>query len=159
MNENVKKLITVGWELFTRIFMKYEILEKMPVDIGVGDKLKAAQIHTIEAIGKEYGNTVTALSSYFMITKSAVSQITAKLHKMGYIAKTKKKGNDKEIILELTKKGWKAFNLHEDYNQPVLDDLIRFEDKYSEDEIRSFLSILNDIDLLLNKFIDEEKTK
>lgn len=159
MSEKDKELIKAGWALFTRIFMKYDILEKTPIDIGAGDKLNAAQIHTIEAVGKEYGNTVTALSSYFMITKGAVSQITSKLHKMGYIAKTKKKGNDKEIILELTKKGRKAFDLHEEYNQPTLNDMMQFGDKYSEDEIRSFLSILNDIDLLLNKFIAKEKNK
>jgi DNA-binding MarR family transcriptional regulator len=156
MSEKDEELIQEGWALFTRIFMKYDILGKAPLEISASEKLSASFIHMIEAVGKGYGNTITTLSKYFMITKGAVSQIITKLHKMGYIAKTKRKGNDKEIVLELTKKGWKAFELHEKRNEPTLDDLKGFLDNYSEDELRSFLSILTDIEHLLNKFIPQQ---
>jgi DNA-binding MarR family transcriptional regulator len=159
VNEKDQDLLQEGWGLFTRIFMKYDVLEKEPIDIGNGDKLNAAQIHLIEAVGKGYGKTVTTLSGYFMITKGAVSQVVSKLHEMGYVAKTKRKGNDKEIILELTEKGWMAFVIHEKYNESTISDLMQFRDKYSEGEIVSFLKILNDIDHLLSKFITEEKKK
>lgn len=152
-------MIQQGLALFTRILMKYDALEKEPLDMGNGDKLHASHIHTIEAIGKEYGKTVTALSEYFMITKGAVSQVISKLHKNGYISKIKKKGNDKEIILELTKKGWKAFELHEKINGAVMDDLMQVGDKYSSAEVTSFLKMLGDIDLLFSQFIANEKKK
>ena len=71
--ENGKDLIMQdGLAIFTRILMKYDALEKEPLDMGNGEKLSAVNIHTIEAIGKEYGKTVTTLSEYFMITKGAV---------------------------------------------------------------------------------------
>ena len=85
-------------------------MEKEPLDVGNGDKLTASHVHTLEAIGKEYGKTVTALSGYFMITKGAVSQVISKLHQEGYVAKLRKKGNNKEIILELTESGIKLLH-------------------------------------------------
>jgi DNA-binding MarR family transcriptional regulator len=155
--ENGKDLMQEGLAIFTRIFMKYDALEKEPLDMGNGEKLSAVNIHTIEAIGKEYGKTVTALSEYFMITKGAVSQVITKLHKDGYVSKVKKKGNDKEVILELTKKGWKAFELHEKLNEAAMGDWTQIRNKYSADEAASFLSILGDIDLLFSQLIIKEK--
>ncbi len=159
MKETDQDLVREGWEIFTRIFMKYDILEKSPIDIGTSDRLNAAQVHTIEAIGKGYGKTVTALSGYFMITKGAVSQVVSRLHKMGYVAKTKKRGNDKEIILQLTDKGRVAFQLHEKYNEATIAELMRLLNKYNHSEIRAFLTVLNDIDGMLTGFVVEERKR
>lgn len=159
MTEMERDLIRQGWELFTRIFMKYDILEKSPVDIGMGDRFNGAQIHMIEAIGKGHGKTVTALSGYFMVTKGAVSQIVTKLHKMGYVTKTKRKGNDKEIILELTEKGRLAFEMHEKYNESTVAELMKLRQKFSPEEILAFLNILNDVDRMLMGFVAEEKKR
>ena len=157
MPENDQDLMRGGWEIFTRIFMKYDILEKAPIDLGTGDKLNAAQVHMIEAIGKGCGNTVTRLSAYFIVTKGAVSQIVSRLHQLGYIAKTKRQGNDKEIILELTGKGRAAFALHEKYNEATVAALMQLREKYSPAEIQAFLSILSDIDGMLLGFVSEER--
>ncbi len=157
VTEKDQHLLQEGWALFTRIFMKYDILEKSPIDLGTGEKLSAVHVHMIEAIGKGYGITVTALSGYFMITKGAVSQVISKLQKMGYVNKTKRKGNDKEIILRLTEKGQGVFELHEKNNASTISDLMKLKEKYSQAEILAFLNILNDVDGLLSKFIAEEK--
>jgi len=157
MTEMEKELVRQGWELFTRIFMKYDILEKSPVDIGTGDKFNGAQIHMIEAIGKGKGKTVTALSKYFMVTKGAISQIVSRLNKMGYITKTKRIGNDKEIILELTEKGRQAYRMHEKYNESTVSELMQLREKYTQAELLTFLSILNDLDRMLMGFVVEEK--
>jgi DNA-binding MarR family transcriptional regulator len=159
MNRKQQDLMQEGLAIFTRILMKYDALEKEPLDMGNGEKLSAVNIHTIEAIGKEYGKTVTVLSEYFMITKGAVSQVITKLHKDGYVSKVKKKGNDKEIILELTKKGWKAFELHERLNEVAMGDWAQIRNKYSADETASFLKILSDIDLLFSQFIAANEKK
>jgi len=159
MTEMDQDLLRQGWELFTRIFMKYDILEKSPVDIGTGERFNGAQIHMIEAIGKKYGMTVTALSGYFMVTKGAVSQIVTRLHKMGYVTKTKRKGNDKEIILELTGKGRVAFDMHEKYNESTVAELMKLRQKYSPEDILVFLNILNDVDRMLMGFVAEEKKR
>lgn len=157
MDEIFQELFHQGWELFTRIFMKYDLLEKSPIDLGTGDRLSATQIHLIEAVGKSKGETVTALSHYFMVTKGAVSQTVSQLTKLGYLRKIKRAGNDKEIILRLTEKGQAAFDLHEQYNRYTVQALMQFKEKYSQQEIRTFLSVLNDVDKLLTSLSNEEK--
>jgi len=159
MTDSDLDLMRLGWELFTRIFMKYDVLEKSPIDIGAGQRFNSAQIHMIEAIGKGYGKTVTGLSAYFIVTKGAVSQIVSWLYKTGYVTKTKRKGNDKEIILELTEKGWQAFNAHEKYNETAVAELLPLKQKYSLAEIATFLNILSDVDRILLGFVEEEKKK
>ncbi len=158
MKDNEPDFIQAGFALFTRILMKYDALEKEPIEIE-GGKLYASHIHMIEAIGKDYGKTITALSAYFMITKGAVSQVVTRLYKDGYLLKTKKKGNDKEIILELTKKGWKAFETHEKINAIVRSSLKQLRHKYSADEAAAFVNILNDIDLWFGQLSANAKKK
>ena len=153
------ELLQEGWALFTRLFMKYDILEKTPVDLGTGDTLSAVHVHMIEAIGKEYGTTVTALSGFFMITKGAVSQVIARLYKGGYVSKSKRKGNDKEIILKLTEQGQAVFDLHERNNSDTISNLLELGGKYSQAEVTAFLNILKDVDTLLGKFLPAGKGK
>jgi DNA-binding MarR family transcriptional regulator len=153
MTEKTKRLLLdQGIALFDRMFMKYEVLQKKPLDLGKAGKLHAAQIHMIQAIGEGRGETVTALSGFFMITKGAVSQIVTKLCGDGYIRRTRKKGNDKEIPLQLTAKGWNAFRRHQAYDQSAVRDIRRIGRRYSEREIRSFLNFLADIDRVFGRY-------
>jgi DNA-binding MarR family transcriptional regulator len=62
MSDKTKDFMKEGLALFTRILMKYDVIEKVPLDMGNGERLPASHIHMIEAIGTEYGKTVTALS-------------------------------------------------------------------------------------------------
>jgi DNA-binding MarR family transcriptional regulator len=133
-----------GGALLTRILLAYEIAEKQPVRIGGGIKLNAAQIHIIEAVGKGLGNTVTGLSRHFKVTKSAVSQIVSKLYRSGFLQKSRKKGNRKEILLSLTEKGRKAFMLHERLNESAFRRLDRMVGKYSDRELEVLLRMLKD---------------
>lgn len=156
MSETDKKLITEGWALFTRLFLKYDSLEKTPIDLGGGEKLTAAQVHTIEAVGKGFGETVTGLSEYFKITKGAVSQVVNKLHDGGYLLKIKRAGNDKEILLELTDKGKQIFDMHEQANQATLTMLEKLAEKYSEQEIKAFLAVLGDVDQIISQYLPKD---
>lgn len=159
MSESDHDLIRQGWEIFTRIFMKYDALEKPPLVLETGDAFSATQIHMIEAIGKGRGKTVTALSHHFMVTKGAISQTISQLVNMGTLTRIKRANNDKEIILELSEKGWLAFDLHEKFNQSTVAELYRLEEKYSREEIQAFINILNDVDQMLMGFVSEEKQR
>lgn len=144
-----------GFEVFTKIFMKYEMYGKQPRDIGHGIKINASNVHTIEAIGKGYANTVTSLSGYFMITKGAVSQVVSKLHKGRYIKK--REGANKVVILELTSLGRQVLKAHDKHHRSIVDKIKSLEKKYSKKEIETFLHILLDVDYYLGEFIEKMK--
>jgi len=149
------KYVNKGFEVFTRMFMKYDILGKRSLEIGKGVKMNASHVHTIEAIGKGYANTVTSLSGYFMITKGAVSQVISRLHEDGYIQKTQ--GNNKVVILELTDSGKHALKSHDKYNMSIVKKLQVVEDNYTKKELECFLNILTDVDRIFGEFIEEIK--
>jgi len=73
--------------IFIRIVNKYNRLESKALDFGTGDLLYPAEIHIIEAIGKNYGNTVNEICQKFGVTKGAISQVVHKLSKKGLINK------------------------------------------------------------------------
>ena len=147
-----EKYVNKGFEVFTRMFMKYDILGKRSLEIGKGVKMNASHVHTIEAIGKGYANTVTSLSGYFMITKGAVSQVISRLHEDGYIQKTQ--GNNKVVVLELTDSGKQALKSHDKYNMSIVKKLQVVEDKYTKKELECFLNILTDVDRIFGEFIE-----
>ena len=132
--------------------MKYEFASKRPLQVG--DRLLGpAALHAIEAIGKGYGATITALSEHFIVTKGATSQIIAKLATDGFVRKSKQNGNRRETRLELTPKGRNAFKTHERYGAPTLRELLRIMHRYPEKDIDAFLRVLTDIDCVFAKSI------
>lgn len=135
--------------------MKYDILGKQPRNIGNNIRINSSNIHTIEAIGKGYANSVTTLSHYFMITKGAVSQVVSKLHKEGYIKKIQ--AENKIVLLELTSLGKQALKAHDKYNLSVIRKLQIVESKYSSKEFDAFFRILLEVDNCFGEFIEEFK--
>ena len=118
MNERIelaKELV----ERFYQLMNKLNELEKSAYDFGIGEKMYPAEIHTIEAIGKNSGINVTELAKTLCITKGAVSQMIGKLKKRGFINKVKSLDNDKEVLLILTDKGQKAFEGHEQFHSAM----------------------------------------
>jgi DNA-binding MarR family transcriptional regulator len=144
MTAREKTLLREGQELLTRLIMKYDLIEKIPFEFGC-ERIPRAQLHMIEAIGKGYGATVTALADYFMITKGAVSQVVSKLCAKGFVAKSKGTSGGKEKPLRLTNKGRKAFDIHESYNE-LGPDILSCTKGYTDEEIRAFLDVLRGLD-------------
>ena len=137
---------------FTRIFFKYDLMEKAPIDLGSLGKLHSSEIHTIEAIGKNYGNTVTTLCRYFGITKSAASQVVSRLCRKGFLSKDKLPDNAKEVVLSITEKGKQAFDFHESLNVAYAGELTQIREKYTHEEAALFVRMLADVEELFERF-------
>ncbi|MCF8083209.1 MAG: MarR family transcriptional regulator [Deltaproteobacteria bacterium] len=101
---------------FIRIVSKYQALEKLPQDYGIGEVLYPAEIHAIEMIGKNPGMNVTELASGLGVTKGAVSQIIKKLNNKGLVAKYRDPRNEKAVLVGLTGRGRLAFDGHEAFH-------------------------------------------
>jgi DNA-binding MarR family transcriptional regulator len=153
MTARDEALLRESQELFARILMKFDLMEKLPFIFG-RESISRAQLHMIEAIGKGCGSTVTALAEYFMVTKGAVSQIVSKLCARGLVSKSRSGGGGKEVLLELTKRGWEAFEIHEGYSE-FGPDIISFAEKYEREELRAFLNVLKGLDELSGRLFAE----
>ena len=145
------RVITDIAQYVTKIKNKLNKLEKKSIDFGTGEKLYASELHTIEAIGNKYGNTVTELCNLFGITKGAVSQIISKLEKKQLISKERNRDYAKEINISLTEKGWVIFKSHKELHNKMDVAFLSFMKTIPEDQLNTFLSILKNME----KYIDE----
>ncbi len=142
---------------FIRITKKFNELEKMAIDVGIGEKLYPSEFHVIVAVGIGYENTVTGLSKRLEITKGAVSQVVNKLHEKGFINKERNKDYGKEIILSLTEKGHNAFNVQDDFHKKMETEFIKHLEGITPEQMDSFLQILPKIEGYIDTFLKNKK--
>lgn len=101
------------YTLWKRILNKTNLLENMPRDFGIGEPLFLTEIHTLQAIGQNPDNNVRIIADIMGVTPSAASQVISRLSRRGLVCKIRGVRNEKEVVLELTKKGRVAFETHE----------------------------------------------
>jgi DNA-binding MarR family transcriptional regulator len=125
-----------------KITYKLNELEKIPIDFGTDELLYPSEIHTIDAVGDQFG-----------ITKGAVSQIIIKLNKKGYIQKIRNEAYSKEIILSLTEKGFKAYQTHKKLHEIMDKGLMELIDNYSDEWLQTFRDMLTKLEKQVDKYM------
>ncbi len=151
--------VTRIMEIVIRLVNKYNRLDSKALDFGTGDLLYPSEIHIIEAIGKNYGNTVNEICQRFGVTKGAISQVVYKLSKKGLINKKRNPDFYKEIMLSLTEKGWKAFDGHEELHKLMDEDLYKNILGFEKEDLKNFEAILHLIESRIEKYIDLGKSQ
>lgn len=108
-----------------RIAHLYARIEAMPIPVNDQTSVSTREAHTLQAIGEEVGNSVTQVAHHFGITKSAASQLVAKLEKRGFLHKRPAAHSNKEFELFLTELGWCAFRAHEHFHGKDFTELVK----------------------------------
>jgi DNA-binding MarR family transcriptional regulator len=148
-NSNITKIHT----LLEALIRKHSKIEKMQLKFSSSITLFPAEIHTIEIIGQKGRTTVTELCDNQAITKGAVSQIIGKLHKKGFVRKTKRDNNAKEVCLSLTEKGIKALETHKSFHAKIDADINGHLNKFSKAQMESFADLIEGIVERMDKYI------
>lgn len=133
-------------EGFREVFNKIALLNKAKMEKSL-EGYKASEVHCIEYIGKNIDTNVTKLAESFYMTKGAMSKVTKKLIKKGYIESYQKPENKKEIYFKLTEEGKEIYKIHEKLHKEFLErdkvvfekvtekqfeDMIKFVERYNE---------------------------
>ena len=142
-------------ELFIRLANKYNSLEKIPVDYGVGKDLYHSERHLIDHIGNHPEKNITELAKFMGVTKGAISQTVKKLENKDIVQRYKGEGNEKEVFLKLTSIGMSVFNKHKEVNQEAILPFHEELEKYPEDKVGFLLDIFK----WLDSFLEESKTR
>jgi DNA-binding MarR family transcriptional regulator len=114
--ETKADLIAALSQNLVRVLNKQARLEEMRIRFDEGVELTPKEIHTIQAIGEHKQINITDLAAHFGVTKSAASQIVAKLAEKGFVQKRQAAHSNKELELSLTDLGWRAFQAHERFH-------------------------------------------
>ncbi|MBN1959382.1 MAG: MarR family transcriptional regulator [Deltaproteobacteria bacterium] len=120
-------------------------LESTPRDYGTGDLLFSADIHTVVAISRKPGCSLTELATFLSISKAAVSKFVNKLERLGYVIKPIAPQGGRAVALQLTRKGISAVNAHSAFEKKVFGPLRQIEKSLSQSEyaaVARFLSLL-----------------
>jgi DNA-binding MarR family transcriptional regulator len=88
-------------------------VDSKPMDFDTGTVLHRAELHAIQAIGREPGLSLTRLAEVSGVTKGAASQVVSRLVGKGMVSKEASTREPRMISLELTELGWTAHAAHE----------------------------------------------
>ncbi len=103
------------------LMVRSQAVDSQPRTFDTGMVLSRAEIHTVQAIGRDRGSTLKALAARMAVTKGAASQMVTKLAAKGLVTKGRTPGNDKEVALDLTELGWRGFHAHERFHASIAD--------------------------------------
>lgn len=141
---------------FLRTTKKFNEFEKMSIELENNERLYPSEFHIIEAVGNNRANKVTELSQKFHITKGAVSQVVNKLHDKGFINKERNKDFGKEIVLSLSEKGQRAFEIQNKMHKKMEKEFVSYLESFSPEQINSFVQILAKIEDYIDAFLKDE---
>jgi len=142
--------VSNGW---IRILNKMSELEKTPRDYGSGDLLYGSEIHTIMAIGQNQDINVTSLASSLGISKSAVSQMIARLAEKNLVERFRSPDNDKETRMRLTPRGRIAYLGHEQHHAIIFS---RMQEKLGDitaDQYTFLMRVIRSIEETAGEFV------
>ena len=140
---------------FTRIINQFAQLEKNPRDFGTGDVLFPSEVHMIDVIGKNPGINITGLAKVLGVTKGAVPKIIAKLDRKGLLNRYRRGDNQKEVLLELSKRGIVAFEGHKEFHRRTDEDLKQKLRLLDDSQIRFLKVIFADLDKYAGEMLKE----
>ncbi|NQF16496.1 MarR family transcriptional regulator [Brevibacillus sp. HB1.3] len=98
-------------------------------------RLSVTELHVLQEVGRKDRVNVTTIAQHIGVTKSAISKITVKLLKKGLLERYQLEDNQKEVFFRLTSVGEMVNEIHEHYHQRLENDVYRFLDRYTPDEL------------------------
>ena len=102
---------------------------KIQRNYGTGELYTPTEVHLVTRIEENPGITAKRIAEDTCRTKSAVSQMIAKLEDKGLVCREKDPGNGKQHLLYVTAKGKKLSQYHKAYDErhsPVREIIERF---------------------------------
>src|SRR6266498_688798 len=102
-------------------------------------------LRVLDAIGQLEPVNGINISKQFRIPKGSVSKATRRLITKKLIKKESLPNNKKEVLFRLTPLGRELFDVHRAFDQQMERGLIKFLQRYSADELRFIVLILQDL--------------
>jgi len=137
-------------EIFIRVVNRYNGLEKVPVKHSPGVDLYHSERHMLDRIGDNPQMNISELARASGVTKGAISQVVKKLEKKGFVKRYKKAANDKEVFLELTERGEKAWEERKKTNEENIDPLRRELELHPDEHVAFLVHMFRWLDKYMN---------
>ncbi len=140
-------------DLFFRLISRFQAIEKIPRDFGVGEPLFPSEIHMIDAIGRNPGINLTGLAALLGITKGAVPKQVQKLERKSLVRRYRDDENMKEVLFALTDGGESARRAHEKYHAKIDRKMIELMNSLDEEKLEALKSVFTGLDRYAEKIL------
>lgn len=111
------------YQMWMRMINKLNESENIPRTFGIDTPLYPSEIHTLQIIGDHPSCNVQGVAQHLGITPGAASQTITKLSRRDLVRKVRGLKNEKEVHLELTDLGRKAYEVHETVHEQVFQNI------------------------------------
>ena len=103
-------------DLLTDVFNQILILEERNLTEHDAVDVTMTEIHVIEAIRKCEPATMGTVSKRLMITMGTLTTSVNRLVEKGYVTRKRDVNDRRVVLLDLTEKGQKVFEIHEEFH-------------------------------------------
>ncbi len=136
---------------FRRVAKMYARIEDLPIPVEEGLEVTTREAHMIQAVGEHKQMSVTQAAAHFGVTKSAASQMVAKLAKKGFLLKKQAAHSNKEFELSLTLLGEKAFQAHEQLHGKDMAGLVERMSTFSLSQVATLSVLLEAFEAVMHQ--------
>lgn len=110
-------------------------------DYGTGELYTSTEVHLVTRIEENPGITASKIAEDTLRTKSAVSQMIAKLEAKGLVYREKDPNNGKQYFLNVTEKGRHLSLCHKAYDETAMP-MSEMINRFGVDGVETFMDIL-----------------
>ncbi len=149
--------VNAAIEQFFRLINLYISAEGTPQNYGGDTLLSRAEIHTLEVVGNNPGLSVTELARRQGISKSAVSQMLARLEAKYLVVHVNAPGSGRDTTIELSSAGRTAYENHAAGHRSLYHTLEKRLQTLPAKTLEEVASLLRDIEFYLKDWIAKGK--
>ena len=108
-------------EMLTETFNSILRIEERSLNNRLTEGLSIAELHTIVAVGLHEVNPMKVVASRLDVTLATLTASMTKLERKGYVQRTRSEVDRRQVLVQLTSKGRKAFRAHDAFHKKMAD--------------------------------------
>lgn len=124
-------------------------IEERSLKNRLTEGLSIAELHTIVAVGLHEINSMKVVASRLDVTMATLTAAMNKLERKGFVERSRSEIDRRQVLVQLTSKGRKAFRAHESFHKKMVDSALA---ALTQEEEELFVSALGKI----KDFFDKE---
>lgn len=108
-------------EMLTETFNSILRIEERSLNNRLTEGLSIAELHTIVAVGLHEVNPMKVVASRLDVTLATLTASMTKLERKGYVQRTRSEVDRRQVLVQLTSKGRKAYRAHDAFHKKMAD--------------------------------------
>lgn len=108
-------------KMLTETFNSILRIEERSLNNRLTEGLSIAELHTIVAVGLHEVNPMKVVASRLGVTLATLTASMTKLERRGYVQRTRGEVDHRQVLVQLTSKGRKAFRAHDAFHKKMAD--------------------------------------